>query len=273
MIGLLHQMQGRHAPQPFDNRLQQTQFRERVARPLQEQHGDTDSGEMFGPVAGRLAGRMQGKAQKRQAANAGQGGKRLRLRRHPSAERFAAREQWQSFAISSGLRHRGTYRAVCDRGRIRPLAAALHIGKLVAQRCNAALAEAGCDRLHRRMGHAGARPVCEHVSCARPRGPDQQRGDRRCVGDRDFDSDRLRGGGFHLTLPECICISGTVPQTAAIPSDPGDCRAAGQARPGRDCDPGRPASVSLTSRDRSQEIPLQSHLLDERLLIRQSALE
>ena len=100
--------------------------------------------------------------------------KRLRLRRHPPAERFSARDQRQSAAASPGLRHRGANRGMRDRRRIRPLAAAFHIGKLVAQRRDAALAEADRNRLHRLVVHACTGPVREHVSCPRMRRPDQR---------------------------------------------------------------------------------------------------
>ena len=73
MIGALKQTQRRARSQAFDDRLEQAQLRQRIARALQEQHRDFDIGEMLGAVAGRLSGRMQRKAEKRQPANAGQG--------------------------------------------------------------------------------------------------------------------------------------------------------------------------------------------------------
>jgi hypothetical protein len=134
-----------------------------------------------------------------QAANAGQRRKRLRLGSHAAAERFAAGNQGEPGAAPPGFRHRGAHRSMGYRRRIGPLAAALHIGKLVAQCRNAAIAEAGRDHLHRRMRHAGAGPVREHVGCARPRGQDQQRGDRRRIGDRDLEF--LLVSGFQIGNP------------------------------------------------------------------------
>ena len=47
MIGLLHRMQRCQCTRPFDDRFKQTQFRERVACSLQEQHRDIDIREML----------------------------------------------------------------------------------------------------------------------------------------------------------------------------------------------------------------------------------
>ena len=44
MIGALKQMQRRPRSQAFDDRLEQTQFRQRIARALQKQHRDFDIG-------------------------------------------------------------------------------------------------------------------------------------------------------------------------------------------------------------------------------------
>ena len=57
---------------------------------------DIDVGKMLGAVAGRFPRRMQRKSKEREPANAGQGIKRLRLRRHAAAERFAARDHRQA---------------------------------------------------------------------------------------------------------------------------------------------------------------------------------
>ena len=71
MVGLLHQVQRRRlAPNSCDDGFEQAQFRQRVARPLQEQHGDTDITEMFGPIDRRFSRRMQGKAEEGEPANA-----------------------------------------------------------------------------------------------------------------------------------------------------------------------------------------------------------
>ena len=119
MVGLLHQMQRRRLAQPLDDGFEQVKFRQRIARPLQEQHGDPDVGEMLRPVAGRFSRRVQRKAEEREPAHAGQRLDRLRLRRHAAAERFAARDQRQSGAASRGFADRRPHRGVSDGRRIR----------------------------------------------------------------------------------------------------------------------------------------------------------
>jgi hypothetical protein len=64
-----------------------------------------------------------------------------------------------------------------ERGRVRPLLAPLHGGELVAQRCDAALAEPGGDRGHERMRHSGARAVRQHPAGARARRGVEEGGD------------------------------------------------------------------------------------------------
>ena len=208
MIGALKQMQRRARSQAFDDRLEQAQFRQRIARALQEQHRDFDIGEMLGAVAGRLSGRMQRKTEKREPANAGQGRKRLRLRRHSPAERSAARDQRQRGTASPGFRHGGANGRMRHRRRIGPLAAFFHVGKLIAQRRNAAFGEASRNRFHRRMGHAGAGAVREHVTRARLRRLDQQGGD--LLTRADLNSKRLRANGCHMIRPISICMTGTL---------------------------------------------------------------
>src|SRR6267154_1066363 len=100
MIGALDTMQRRRWPEPVDNGFEQRQLREVVAGALQKQHRDVNIGEVSGAVAGWLAGRMQRKAQEGKAVDAGQWRRRLRLRRHPSAERFSAGNQPQICTMS-----------------------------------------------------------------------------------------------------------------------------------------------------------------------------
>ena len=80
-----------------------------------------------------------------------------------------------------------------DRRQIRPLAALFHIRKLVAQRRNAAIAEAKGNRFHRLVVHAGAGAMREHVGGARIFRPDQQRRDWRHSRDRDLELLRVSG--------------------------------------------------------------------------------
>ncbi len=118
---------------------------------------------------------MQRKAKECQSAHAGKRRDRLRLRGHSSAERFAARDQRQSDAALRSLRHRRADRCMRDRGRIGPLAASLHVGKLIAQRRDAAPGKASGNRFHRGMGHAGARTMSKNVTRLRLYRPQQQR--------------------------------------------------------------------------------------------------
>ena len=86
-----------------------------------------------------------------------------------------------------GLGHRGADRGVRELRRVGPLAAALHVEELVAQRRDAALGEPGGDRRHERMGHAGAGAMREHVTGRAPRRRLQQAGDASVVVDGDGD--------------------------------------------------------------------------------------
>ena len=70
-------------------------------------------------------------------------------------------------------------------GRVGALRATLHVRKLVAQRCDAAFAEARGDRAHEPMLHAGTGAVREYVARARARRRDQQGRDGLRIVDRD----------------------------------------------------------------------------------------
>jgi type II secretory pathway component PulL len=88
-----------------------------------------------------------------------------------------------------------------ERRRIRPLAALLHIGKLVAQCRDAAVAKASRDLLHEFMGHARARAVGKDEACPSACRLLQQRGHRvRAV---DVQSEWLRGDAAHPELASC----------------------------------------------------------------------
>jgi len=72
MIGIVEQRERRARAELLDERLQQTQFREFVARPLQEQHRDLHVEQMRSPLVARLARRMQREPDEHQPARAGQ---------------------------------------------------------------------------------------------------------------------------------------------------------------------------------------------------------
>ena len=196
-------MQRRPRPEALDHGFEQRQLRELVVGALHEQHRDLDIGEVFGAIVGRLAGRMQRKAEKRQPVDAGERRCRLRLRGHAAAEGSAAGDQAQPGAASPGFGHRGAHGGVRDRRRVGPLAALLHIGKLIAQRRHAAFGQALGGGLHGGVGHPGPGAMGKHKARAGIGGTDQQRGDRARIADRDLEL--LRTDDFHLIPSEFAC--------------------------------------------------------------------
>ena len=130
---------------------------------------------------------MQRKSEERQAAHAGQGGGRLRLRGHAAAERLAAGEQRKLRQQPRGFGDRGAHGGVRELGRVGPLAAFLHVGELVAQGRDAALGEFRRDRRHEGVRHAGAGAMRQHIAGARVLRRLQQAGDARGVVDGDGD--------------------------------------------------------------------------------------
>jgi len=73
--------------------------------------------------------------------------------------------------------------------RIRPLAAAFHVGELVSQRRDVTRGEPGRDRRHERVVHSCPGAVREHITGARLRRRFQQRGNPHAV--IDGNGDRL----------------------------------------------------------------------------------
>ena len=120
---------------------------------------------------------------KKASPDAGKRRVRLRLRRHAPAKGFSAGDQRQSRAASRGFRDRGAHRGMRDGRRIGPLAALFHVGKLVAQRRDAAFGKARRNRFHRRMPHPRARAMGEDETGARLFRPHHQR--RHCAGAAD----------------------------------------------------------------------------------------
>ena len=62
-------------------------------------------------------------------------------------------------------------------GRIRALGALLHVGKLITQRGDPTLCESVRDADHKRMRHAGARTMRQHIADVRTIRRLQQTGD------------------------------------------------------------------------------------------------
>ena len=146
MIAVLDGDEGGAFAERFSKLAHQRDVGERIARPLQEQHGDFDLEEMLGALLRGAARRMQRKSEERQAAHARERSLGLRLRGHAAAERFAAGDQRKLGHEPRRLRHRGTHRGLCKLRRIGALAALLHIGELIAKRGDAALGEPIGDR-------------------------------------------------------------------------------------------------------------------------------
>ena len=181
MIGVLEEPQRRALAEPFRQRRQQREVRQRVAGSLQEQHRDLHVEQMLGALVRRLARRMQREAEEDEAADSRQRRRGLRLRRHAAAERLAAGDQRKRGRKLRGCGDGRAHGRVRELRRVGPLAPLLHVGKLVAQRRDAALAELGRDALHERVRHAGPGAVRQHIAGARPRaapGAGRRRGAR-----------------------------------------------------------------------------------------------
>jgi hypothetical protein len=136
---------------------------------------------MRGTLIGRPTRRMEWKAEKNKAADAGQRGGCLRLRRHAATEGFAAGDERKCGHEPRGLRHRGSNRRMCERGRVGPFSPLLHVWKLIAQRGDAALSEFPRNNLHEWMEHSRSRSMRQDVAGARLGRDQQQTGDGVCV--------------------------------------------------------------------------------------------
>src|SRR5262245_10266623 len=98
MIGALGEMQRGPAAEILHDRLEQAQFRQRIARALQEQHRYLYICEVLRPIRRRLSRRMQGKTEKGEPLDAVERRLGLRLRSHPPAKGLSAGDQRQSRA-------------------------------------------------------------------------------------------------------------------------------------------------------------------------------
>lgn len=100
MVGAVDHRQPRAFPQALDRLPDQGAIRQRVSGALQEQHRDADRRQMIRSGQGWLVRGVERKSEKRQSANAGKRGERLRLRCHTAAERLAARNQRNVYSCS-----------------------------------------------------------------------------------------------------------------------------------------------------------------------------
>ena len=95
---------------------------------------------MLAALNGGFSRRMKREAEEHQASDARQRSLCLGLRRHPPSEGFSARDERNPGAKLTCLGNGGANGRLRQCRRIRPSAAELHIGKLIAQAGNAALA-------------------------------------------------------------------------------------------------------------------------------------
>ena len=168
VVGVVEELQRRARAELGDQRLQQAQIRQLVARALQKEHRHVHVEEVLRALVRRLARRMQREAKEGEADHAGQRAERLRLRGHAAAEGLAAGDERQPGQTSCRFGHRRAHRGMRGGGRIGALAAALHVRELVAQGRDAALGQALCDLGHEGMRHARTGAVREDVprACA-----------------------------------------------------------------------------------------------------------
>ena len=189
MIGIREQRQCRAFAELLADRLELIERRQVVARALQEEHRDLHLEQMLGTVLRWLAGRVQRKSEEGQSVHALERSVRLRLRGHPAAERLAAGDERHVRQQTLRRGHRGTDRCLRERRRVGPLAAALHVGKLIAQRGKAARREPARHIVQEGMIHSCAGAMRQHVASSRAGWLLQQA--RNVSGIADGDADRF----------------------------------------------------------------------------------
>ena len=131
----------------------------------------------------------------------------LRLGRHPAAERLAAGKDCHVRQPVAGLGHGGADGGLGQAGRIGPLAAPFHVGKLIAQGGDAALAQFHGDGGQERVIHSRTRPMRQHEAGPRLRRHQQQAGDANRI--VDLDVERFCHGRGHARLPSLSRQSAT----------------------------------------------------------------
>ena len=191
MISLIEQFQRHARTQRIDQGKQQPRVRQGVACPLQKQHWDINVGQMSCPLVRRLVRGMQWKPEEDQPSHARQRRCRLRLRRHSSAERLAAREQWQPGRQPARCRHGRANGRMRERGPVRPFRSRLHVGKLVTQRRNVPRGQPVGDRHHEPVSHSRPRAMGQDTTGEGVLRPLQQA--RHPVQVIDLDGDRIDG--------------------------------------------------------------------------------
>src|SRR5262245_4483540 len=119
---------------------------------------------MLSSVPRRETGRMKRKAEKCKPTHARERSFRLRLRGHAAAERFAAGDQRKARQQAQGRGRGSVDRCMGQLRRIWSPAAAPHIGKLVAQSCQASQSEPPRHICHEGMIHSRSGAMRQHVA-------------------------------------------------------------------------------------------------------------
>ena len=201
--------------------MEQRQLGKSVARPLNEQHGNSDVREVRAALIGGLGGRMQGETQEDQATDAGQRNCRLGLRSHASAEGFPAGDERQRREQGAGSGDGGAHRGMTKGRGIRPPAAALHVRKLIPQGRDLKRGHLVRERFHEGMPHSRACAMRNDEARGGAARGGQQPGNASCG--VDLDHDGLGDGGYHgkeyngrMMHPWSMVARKDVPQDALL---------------------------------------------------------
>jgi len=161
MIGRFDDMESRERAEFLDDRAEQGEIRQRVACPLQEEHGHRNLGEVIRALRAWRFWRVERKAEEDESAYIREQALRGGLRRHASAHGFASGEDGKpGCGFKGGLKGCG-YCCHEGRGRVGAPAALLHVRELVAQRCDVHRSQPGSQSLHERMPHSRTSAVRE----------------------------------------------------------------------------------------------------------------
>ena len=129
---------------------------------------------------------------------------RLGLRSHAAAERFTAGNQREVRQQAQRRGQGSVDRCMGQLRRIRSPAAALHVGKLVTQSCQAPQSESACHICHEGMMHSRSGAVRQHVAGSCVWWCLEQAGNANGV--VDFNANRV-GRFSHELIPYALCPS------------------------------------------------------------------
>jgi hypothetical protein len=117
---------------------------------------------------------VQWEPEKDNAPNAVEGVSRLGLRGHSPPEGLAAGKVWKMGRQAYRLADRGSNGCLGNGRGIGTPGAHFHVRELVAERRHPLAAKVCGEFFHERVGHAGARSVCENKTGMRIRRHDEQ---------------------------------------------------------------------------------------------------